>query len=77
MKAVITGGTGMLGKKLGKALAARPEFLKIVLFDVADPGARGARIEGLGAGTWYFAVTSYNRVGIESAPAGPVSTTLD
>lgn len=47
MKAVITGGTGMLGKKLGKALAARPEVSKIVLFDVADPGdaPRDPRIE--------------------------------
>lgn len=38
MKVVVTGGTGMLGKKLGKALLARKEVTKIVLFDVADPG---------------------------------------
>lgn len=38
MKVVVTGGTGMLGKKLGKALLARKEVSKIVLFDVADPG---------------------------------------
>jgi nucleoside-diphosphate-sugar epimerase len=38
MKAVVTGGTGMLGKKLGKALLARSEITKIVLFDVVDPG---------------------------------------
>lgn len=38
MKAVVTGGTGMLGKKLGKALLARSEISKIVLFDVVDPG---------------------------------------
>ena len=38
MKVLVTGGTGMLGKKLGKALLARKEISKIVLFDVADPG---------------------------------------
>lgn len=38
MRVVVTGGTGMLGKKLGKALLARNDVSKIVLFDVADPG---------------------------------------
>ncbi|MCA0449800.1 MAG: SDR family oxidoreductase [Proteobacteria bacterium] len=47
MKAVVTGGTGMLGKKLGKALLARSEITKIVLFDVVDPGdtPKDSRIE--------------------------------
>ena len=52
------------------------ETLPLVL-DVADPGATGARVEGLGTGAWYFSVTSYNRAGVESAPAGPVSTTVN
>jgi len=37
MRAVITGGGGFLGSKLARALLARGEFSRIVLFDAAFP----------------------------------------
>lgn len=39
---------------------------------ISHPGARSATITKLAAGTWYFAVSSYTTIGIESARTRPV-----
>ena len=44
--------------------------------DVPNPAVTSATIEGLAAGTWYFTVASYTNTGIESAPTGAVSRTI-
>jgi hypothetical protein len=44
--------------------------------DVPNPGLTSATIEGLAAGTWYFTVASYTNTGVESAPTGAVSKTI-
>ena len=43
------------------------------ILDVAAPAATTTRIEGLAAGTWYFTVSSYTKIGVESVQVGPVS----
>ena len=44
--------------------------------DVAGAASSSVEIAELAAGTWYFAIASYNRVGIESSRSGVVSTTI-
>jgi hypothetical protein len=44
--------------------------------DVPNPAVTSATIEGLAAGTWYFTVASYTNTGVESAPTGAVSKTI-
>jgi hypothetical protein len=44
--------------------------------DIPSSGMTTARVEGLSAGTWYFAVSAYTNTGVESTPAGPVSKTI-
>jgi len=43
------------------------------ILDVAAPAATTTQIEGLAAGTWYFTVSSYTKIGVESVQVGPVS----
>ncbi len=45
--------------------------------DVNSAGVTSYVVENLGAGTWYFVVTAYNSLGIESAPSEEVSKTID
>ena len=44
--------------------------------DVPNPGITSATIASLAAGTWYFTVASYTNTGVESAPTGAVSKTI-
>jgi hypothetical protein len=44
--------------------------------DIANPGTTSFRYEGLSRGTHYFAVSAYNSSGIESAPSGVGSKTI-
>ena len=46
------------------------------IVEVADPGARGTAIRQLGAGTWYFAISSYTGAGVESLKSRPVWKTI-
>ena len=43
---------------------------------VPNPSTLSASIEGLAGGIWYFTVASYTNTGVESNPAGPVSTLI-
>lgn len=45
--------------------------------DVASAGITDYLIENLPNGTWYFVVTAYNALGIESAPSEEVSKTIN
>jgi hypothetical protein len=45
--------------------------------DVPSAGITSHVVENLGAGTWYFIVTAYNSLGIESAPSDEVSKTIN
>jgi hypothetical protein len=47
------------------------------VIDVDNPGLTAYVVENLGAGTYYFAVTAYNSMGVESSLSPEVSTTLD
>ncbi len=47
------------------------------VIDVNDPGLTEYVVENLGQGTWYFVVTAYNSLGIESAPSEEVSKTIN
>lgn len=38
--------------------------------EVADPAATTGTITGLASGTWYFGVTAYSTLGVESAMSG-------
>jgi hypothetical protein len=53
-----------------------PEELRLEA-SIADPGATGYVVERLPAGTFYYAVTTYTRLGIESERPAPVSKTID
>jgi hypothetical protein len=53
----------------------RPDQLGQVL-DVPNPATVTMRIEGLDAGTWYFALSAYNNVGLESDRTQTVVKTL-
>lgn len=44
--------------------------------DISNPGALQYVVTGLGAGTWYFAITSYTNDGEESALSSVVSKTI-
>ena len=46
------------------------------LVDIVGAGITSAKIEGLAAGTWYFSMSSYTNMGVESAPTGTVSKTI-
>jgi len=46
------------------------------LVDVASAAATTVTIQGLTAGTWYFTLSSYTNVGVESDPTAPVSKTI-
>ncbi len=52
-----------------------PDTLTRVL-DVVGAAITSATVEGLTVGTWYFSVSAYTSVGVESTPAGPVSKTI-
>ena len=43
---------------------------------ISDPAATSATINGLAAGTWYFAITSYTTAGTESSRTAQVSVTI-
>jgi hypothetical protein len=43
---------------------------------VTNPGLTAYSVTNLSSGTWYFAVTSYSSVGVESTRTGTVSTTI-
>ena len=45
--------------------------------DVNNAGVTEYLIENLSSGTWYFVVTAYNSLGIESAPSEEVSKTIN
>jgi hypothetical protein len=44
--------------------------------EITDPAATGTSIAPLAVGTWYFAISSFNKAGVESARTGPVSLTI-
>jgi hypothetical protein len=44
--------------------------------EITDPSATSTSIAPLGAGTWYFAISSFNKAGVESARTGTVSLTI-
>jgi hypothetical protein len=44
--------------------------------DVASAGATDYVVQGLGGGTWYFAVTSYTNTGLQSNYSSIVSKTI-
>ncbi len=44
---------------------------------IADPAATGYVVERLPKGTFYYAVTTYTRLGIESERPPPVSKTIE
>ncbi len=46
------------------------------VIDVASPGATQYRVENLPRGTWYFVVTAYNALGLESVPSNEVSKVI-
>lgn len=46
------------------------------ILDVTNPGQTSQFIENLDQGTWYFAVTAYDRQGFESAKSAPASKTI-
>ncbi|MDB6101180.1 MAG: sericin-like [Gammaproteobacteria bacterium] len=43
---------------------------------ITNPGLTAYTLSNLQSGTWYFTVTSYSSVGIESTRSGVVSTTI-
>ena len=43
---------------------------------ITNPGLTAYTLSNLPSGTWYFAVTSYSSMGIESTRSGVVSTTI-
>jgi hypothetical protein len=43
---------------------------------VTNPGLAAYTISDLAPGNWYFAISSYNSAGVESAHTGPVEATL-
>ncbi len=45
--------------------------------DVDNPGLTTYVIDNLSAGTYYFAVTSYNSAGVDSSHSPEISTTVD
>jgi hypothetical protein len=49
---------------------SQPQFDHVL--DLQDPGTTEVSIEGLGAGTWYFAVSAYTRTGAESSRSSVV-----
>jgi hypothetical protein len=52
-----------------------PQILNTV--DVDNPGLTTYVIDNLTAGTYYFAVTSYNSAGVDSLRSSEISTTVD
>jgi hypothetical protein len=46
------------------------------LLNIPDPGATTATIGGLSTGTWYFTLSDYTNVGVESVQTAPVSKTI-
>ena len=46
------------------------------LRDVNSAATTTVTISGLAAGTWYFTLSSYTNVGVESSPTAPVSKTI-
>jgi hypothetical protein len=44
---------------------------------IADPGATGYVVERLPKGTFYYSVTTYTRLGIESERPPPVAKTIE
>ena len=65
--------TNLAGYKI--RYGTSPGALDKVL-DIAGAGITTATIEGLAAGTWYFSMSSYTNMGVESAPTGTVSKTI-
>ena len=53
---------------------SQPQFDHVL--EVANPVATEVTIGGLGAGTWYFAVSAYTRSGAESSRSGVVQKYL-
>jgi hypothetical protein len=46
------------------------------IVDVAGAGNTTATVNGLATGTWYFTLSSYTNVGVESVQTSPVSKTI-
>jgi hypothetical protein len=59
-----------------KVYYGREAYTLEQVVDVRGATVSKAEIQGLGHGTWYFAIASYNTEGVESARSGVVSTTL-
>jgi hypothetical protein len=57
-------------------VGATPDDLRLEA-SIADPAATGYVVERLPKGTFYYAVTTYTRLGIESERPPPVSKTID
>jgi len=66
--------TNLAGYKIryGSSYAALNQVV-----DVPNPARTSATIEGLAAGIWYFAISSYTNTGVESASTGAVSKTIN
>lgn len=65
--------TNLAGYKVryGKSAGALNQVL-----DVSNPGTTTATVGGLSTGTWYFTLSAYTNVGVESAQTSPVSKTI-
>ena len=66
--------TDLAGFVIAYRKAASSSYTTV--FKLPNPKATSVVIEGLGAGTWYFAMKAYNVPGIESAYTSEVHTTL-
>jgi hypothetical protein len=53
-----------------------PESLSKVI-DVANPSLTSYVVENLATGTYYFAIASYNTLGVQSELTSPVEGTMD
>jgi hypothetical protein len=66
--------TNLAGYKIHYGTASK-DYSQVVALN--NPSLNSYVIESLASGTYYFAVTSYNSQGTESAMSGEVSTTVD
>lgn len=57
--------------RYGKSVGALDQVV-----DISNPGTTTVTIGGLSTGTWYFTLSDYTNVGVESVQTAPVSTTI-